>query len=217
MVSVTIYIEGGVLPNPNIPAITMNNSNRLREGFNKLFRQIFSVEDFDLKIEMGSGERQTAIFFKDSIAKNKEAVLLLDVYEHKDKQSKLAAFELADKEKHKHVFFMVREMEAWILSQLNVIEQFGSLENLVRQKPTTELADDKSLKGKIIDQIDKPSTILKVLLGRYFKNGRGKKQKYGKLKNAPTMVELLDLNVLRKSFEDVENLILYIESKKEDK
>ncbi|BDS11913.1 DUF4276 family protein [Aureispira anguillae] len=213
MVSVTIYMEGGVLPHANIPAATINNSNRLREGFNKLFRQIFAVEDFDLKIEMGSGEKQAAVFFKESIKRGEAAVLLLDVYKHKGKISKLEEFGLANNSQQ--VFFMVREMEAWILSQLDVLEKFGTLENLIRQKPTIALKEDKSLQGIAIKDIDKPSDTLKVLLGRYYKNRRGKKQKYGKLKNAPAMIELLDIKSLRDSFEDVENLILYIQRKKE--
>lgn len=212
MVEITIYMEGGVLANPNNLASTMSNSQRLRESFNKLFRQIFTIEDFNLKVEMGGGEKQAAKFFKDSIEKGEDAVLLLDVYAHKDKATKLQDFELTDYQLN--IFFMVKEMEAWILSQLNVIEEFGVLENLKRQHPGKALEDHKSLKGKKVIEIDKPSDVLKVLLGRYFENNKGKKQKYGKLKNSPTMVNLLDLSVLRKSFEDVDNLILYIESKK---
>jgi hypothetical protein len=41
-----------------------------------------------------------------------------------------------------------------------------------------------------------------------------KPRAYGKTKDAPDLLKLLDLNELKETFEDVNELILYIESKK---
>lgn len=212
MVSVTIYVEGGVLPNSNVDAATINNSQRLRESFTKLFRKVLAEEHFDLKIEMSAGELNAAKFFKEDIEKGNEAVLLIDVYPHKTKPEKLKDFDL--EKSANFVFFMVREMEAWILSQPLVLEEFASNENLVRVNQKQAIADDKSIKGKDIQKIHQPSDVLETILGRFFEKRNGKKQKYGKLKDAPTMLELLNIHELRKTFEDVENLIQHIETKK---
>ena len=114
MVSITIYIEGGILPNDNIASLTMDNSVKLTESFTKFFRQIFDESEFDIKVEMGGGEKQTAAFYRQAIDAAEDAVLLVDVYKEKDKTTKIAYLELESYSQN--IFFMVREMEAWILS-----------------------------------------------------------------------------------------------------
>jgi len=216
MVSITIYIEGGILPNANTAATTVDNSQRLRESFNKLFRQLLKEEEFDLKVEMGGGEKQTVKFFKEAIEKGEDAIVLLDVYAHESKQAKLEApdFDLLDHEAV--VFFMVREMEAWILSQPVVIEEYAKKERLKRIKAEVLLTEDESIKDKDVQTINKPSVILHTLLGRYFRTKRDKKPKYnkgGKLKIAPKMMELLQFKQLENDFDDVKRLIAHIQSK----
>lgn len=216
MVSVTIYIEGGVLPNSETAAATVNNSQQLRESFNKLFRQLLNEEEFNLKVEMGGGEKQTVKFFKNAMEKGEDAIVLLDVYAHKNKQAKLQApdFDLSNYDSV--VFFMVREMEAWILSQPRVIEEYAKKERLKRIKINSLLEDDEWIKDKKVQTIDKPSDILHTLLGRYFRTKRDKKPKYnkgGKLKMAPKMMELLQFKQLENDFDDIERLIAHIRSK----
>jgi len=113
-------------------------------------------------------------------------------------------------------------MEAWILSQPDKIEAFAQKEQFVIKNANKKVEDNLLIKGKIIEDIEKPSGRLNTIFEQHFqvvKQRRGKapkakKRGYGKLKDAPSLLELLDLSVLRKSFKDVDNLILYIESKK---
>jgi len=224
MVTITIYLEGGVLEGLNDAAQTSGNTSRLREGFNKLLRQIFSEEAYNLEIKPSGGYKSAAKRFKELRADEKETVLLIDLDAPKtEKPKKLEELDLVDC--IKEVFFMVQEMEAWILSQPDKIEQFAQEEQFIIKNEEKSVADNNLIKGKNIEDIKKPSGRLNTIFEQHFqviKQRRGKipktkKRGYGKLKDAPSLLELLDLSILRNSFEDVENLILYIQSKKEAK
>lgn len=221
MVTITIYLEGGVLPSLNDAAQTTNNSTRLREAFSKLLRQVFLEEDYNLEIKPSGGYKSAAKRFKELREDEKETVLLIDLDALKtEKPKKLEELDLVDYVNE--VFFMIQEMEAWILSQPDKIEQFAQEEQFVIKNVNKKVEDNLLIKGKNIEEIQKPSGRLQTIFEQHFqvvKQQRGKapkvkKRGYGKLKDAPSLLELLDLNTLRKSFEDVENLILYIESKK---
>lgn len=221
MVTITIYLEGGVVPHLNDSAQTVSNSIRLREGFSKLFRKVLSTNDYKLEIKPSGGYQQTSKEFKSVLNKGKEIILLIDLDGPKSKKpnklKELGLTNVANK-----VFFMIQEMEAWILSQPDKIEQFAQKEQFVIKNEKRRVADNNLIKGKNIGDIKKPSGRLSTIFEQHFqviKQRRGQKSKpkkrsYGKLKDAPSLLELLDLSSLRKSFEDVENLILYIESKK---
>jgi hypothetical protein len=213
MVSITIFVEGGTLPPQNDAANTVDNSVKLTESFNKLFRGVFDEDEFSVKIELKGGEKNAASFFKKAVADGKVSTLLVDVYKQKTKEEKIAYLKL-EKEQGA-VFFMVREMEAWILSQLDVIQQFSELENLDRKREEQLIINHKQIKEKKIPEIDHPSKALKVIMEYFFKKKNGKKYKHGKLKHTPTMIALLDIQKLREDFEDVEKLIQYIQSKKQ--
>jgi hypothetical protein len=221
MVTITIYLEGGVLPNLNDAAQTTSNSTRLREAFSKLLRQVFLEEDYNLEIKPSGGYISAAKRFKELREDEKETVLLIDLDgPQTEKPKKLEELDLVDYVKE--VFFMIQEMEAWILSQPDKIEQFAQKEQFVIKNEEKKVADNNLIKGKNIEDIKKPSGRLHTIFEQHFqvmqqrrgKAPKAKKRGYGKLKDAPSLLELLDLSVLRKSFEDVENLILYIESKK---
>lgn len=221
MVTITIYLEGGVLPNLNDAAQTNSNTSRLREAFSKLLRQVFLEEDYNLEIKPSGGYKSAAKRFKELREKEQETVLLIDLDGPKtEKPKRLEALDLV--EHVKEVFFMIQEMEAWILSQPSKIEQFAQKEQFIIKNEEKRVVDNTLIKGKNIGDIKKPSGRLSTIFEQHFqviKQRRGQKSKakkrsYGKLKDAPSLLELLDLSRLRKSFEDVENLILYIESKK---
>lgn len=224
MVTITIYLEGGVLENLNDAAQTSNNTLRLREGFSKLLRQVLLEEDYNLEIKPSGGYKSAAKRFKELKEDQKETVLLIDLDAPKtEKPQKLKELDLVSFKKE--VFFMVQEMEAWILSQPDKIELFAQNEQFIIKSKSKGVAENNLIKGKDIEEIEKPSEKLSTIFVQHFqveKQRRGKapkakKRNYGKLKDAPSLLELLDLETLRASFEDVENLILYIESKKEDK
>ncbi|MGH1336008.1 MAG: hypothetical protein ACRBFS_07750 [Aureispira sp.] len=67
---------------------------------------------------------------------------------------------------------------------------------------------------KNIAALDKPSKDLKIILGRYYsttnKKNKKAKQKYGKLRHAPTMIEHLNLNQLQQDFTEVARLVAYL-------
>jgi len=220
MVRVTIFLEGGVLPHSTVDVNTMNASNSLRESFNKLFQQVFSEEEFTLIIEPSGGYKSAAKFLKASIEKKKEDILLIDLDAIKaEKSAKLE--ELGLSSYSDRVFFMVQEMEAWILSQTDKIEIHAKNKGLTRKKKGNKIIDNSLLKGKHPEDIEKPSKRLKTIIREYFeeeKERRGKIKKkaasYGKLKDAPDFIELLDLKELKNTFSDVNDLILHIESKK---
>jgi len=206
MVKIEIYVEGGILPNPNHAAQTVNNSAALREGFHQLLTQELSIQDFDLVIKTGSGENQTISFLK---ANKENAIALVDLDGQK-KPDKLAYLNAIDFEEK--AFFMVQKMEAWILSQPNKIELFGQQEYLTRKKPEQNIANDPSIHNK------HPDSVLNTLFQRHFtfiKNGKKKKKKYGKLKDAPKLIQLLDLPQLKTVFTDVKQMILYIKTSKD--
>lgn len=222
MVTITIYLEGGVLPSLNDAAQTTNNSTRLREGFSKLLRQIFSEADYNLEIKPSGGYKSAAKRFKELREDEKETVLLIDLDAPKnEKPKKLEELDLEDYVKE--VFFMIQEMEAWILSQPDKIEAFAQKEQFIIKNEAKRIEDNSLIKGKDIENIKKPSGRLNTIFEQHFqvkkqrrgKESKAKKRGYGKLKDAPDLLELLDLSILRKSFEDVENLVLYIQGKKD--
>lgn len=212
MVTITIFIEGGVLPNPNLRIQTVNNSQALREGFYKLFSQKLSPTDFQLIIKVSSSNKQTVKFFKTAQETEKESCIFLDLDGSPiTRIEKLKEFGLSANEKQ--VFFMIQEMEAWMLSQPDKIE--CCYQNLKRTKPTKPIAADSTIHNKALVDIQKPSKKLHTLLGRYFameKRGKFKKKKYKKLEDGASLLALLDLKQLAKDFEDVANFLSYMTS-----
>lgn len=216
MVSITIYVEGGVLPNSNASIATVSGTQQLREGFSKLFRQILSEKDYNLKIEPSGGYKSAASRFKSAISANTEEVLLIDLDGPKtEKKARLS--ELSLSEYSACIFFMVQEMEAWMLAQPAQIEEYAKVEQLLIKDATKRVVDNILIKGKDVEAIKKPSVKLKTIFEQHFqveKKSKPKKRTYGKLKDAAGLLELLDLKALRAQFEDVDNLILYIENRK---
>jgi len=48
MVEIRIVLEGGILPNLNNSAATVNNSEKLREAFHKLLSNVINPAAFNL-------------------------------------------------------------------------------------------------------------------------------------------------------------------------
>jgi hypothetical protein len=61
------------------------------------------------------------------------------------------------------VFFMVQEMEAWMLSQPNKIEFFCLDTGLIRKREDERITDNQLLKGKCLEEIEKPSGKLNTI------------------------------------------------------
>lgn len=207
MAIVKIFIEGGVLSHPNVSVQTMNNTQRLRESFYYLLSQNHSPSQFKLEVEIGGGFKQTIKFFKAQLQKGQDVYLLIDLDGNRmQKKQKLHEFELTDKIYENRVFFMIQEMEAWMLSQPDKIED--CFQHLKRMKKDRKLEDDSTIKDKHPENIVKPSEKIGILLGRYFrviKRGKERKKKYKKLNDGPILLQSLDLNRLENLFKDVKD------------
>ncbi len=211
MVNITIFIEGGILPNDKVSVQTIDNSEKLREGFYNILSQSISPNKFNISIKQGSGNKQTIKFFKSRIKKQENSILLIDLDDNKSKvNQKLDDFELNSCQEN--VFFMVQEMEAWIISQIDKVDLHYK-NKFHRKRINTKLSDDKSISLKHPEEIVKPSKVLKVILGRYYSYITNKKRnkKYSKLKDGADLLSILDANELRKLFSDFDDLIIRIE------
>ncbi len=199
MVTITVFFEGGANPTSNPNAETIENTSRLRESFNKLLNQGLTNE----KVKIAA---IPAYSISNAVKLRKvNSLLLIDLDATKDKkQQRINDNHLTDIQDC--VFFMVQEMEAWILSQPNVIEE--SFKKF--KKNELLLSEDDSISNKHPENIAKPSIVLDTLLQRYFAYQKGakiKKLKYGKLKLAPALIERLDIQQLCETFEDVQLLM----------
>ncbi len=210
MVTIKIVVEGGVLPHSNIESQTIMNSEKLRESFYKLITQVVEPKFFNLEIEMGAGEKNASKVFKKSIQKNYCSLLIdLDGSIEK-KEERLVELEL--EEYSDFVFFMIQQMEAWILSQPASIEKGMSF--FEREKVEKQLADDPIFRQVPIE-IENPADKLNTILSRYYsyeKRNKKRKKKYGKLKDASLFIENIDIQKLMDAFEDVKNLFDYIKT-----
>lgn len=213
MVEIKIVIEGGVLPNENINAATIDNSEKLREAFHKLLSHVVHPDKFNLIVEIGAGYKNAAKSFKKYALIDTKTSLLIDLDGAKSiREERLKEVEIS--EFANRVFFMIQEMEAWILSQPEVIEKCYK-DKYIRVRPEINIVlKEHELFNCHPEEIVDPTNKLKVLLGRYFSEMKGnvkKKKKYGKLKDAPLLIENLDICKLIETFEDVKLLKNHID------
>jgi hypothetical protein len=210
MVEIRIVVEGGVLQHINTSAATINNSEKLREGFYKLLSKVVQPDNFNLVIELGASDKNAAKSFKKYATINPNTALLIDLDGSKSTIGQRLS-DLGVSKLNNRVFFMIQEMEAWIISQPDAIEECYKT-RYIREKAGIKLEDDELFKVHP-EEIKKPSEKLKVLLGKYYSEMKGnvkKKKKYGKLKDAPLLIENLDISKLTETFDDINSLKKYI-------
>jgi hypothetical protein len=199
MVVVKVFFEGGADPKSNPNAATIDNTSRLRESFNKLLNAAFEEEKVRIQAEPTYSITNTVKI------REPNSLLLIDLDGSKDKKiQRLTDNKLTDIQAF--VFFMVQRMEGWILSQPAVIEEVFK-----KDKAKDDLVkDDNQIQNKHPETILNPDFVLDKILQRYFvvkKGNKEKKLKYGKLKHSPDLIEKLDLQKLKDTFEDVEALV----------
>lgn len=205
MVEIRVFIEGGVPPIDSRPDLAdiFDNSNRLRESFQKLLsRGIQDNNRIKIIADTQGGFPNTVKKFKNSALKS---CLLIDL-DAPPSEKNNRIIELKLEEHQENTFFMIQTMETWILSQLNVIE--NCFEGM--KINDTDLQEDTRIKGLDLLLISKPDKLLNTLMIENFeqeKRGKKKPLKYGKLKNSYLMIEKLDINQLKIDFEDVKNLL----------
>jgi len=171
-----LYIEG-----------TPDDTNGdLRQGFSSLLSQ--ELEGNMPRIIMADGKSQAINKFKRPMP-NHNPLLIVDL--DNPKEYKLTALKEVELEtRSKKVFFMVQEMEAWFISQPQILDSFYShkVSSKIKRKPA---------------EYEDPSGHLK----KWTKN-HAKKERYNKVRHGVPLLKLLNLNDLMKQFEDVNALII---------
>lgn len=213
MVDITIYVEGKPEDDPAVA--TVDSSVTFRENFYKLFSQKLLPKKFNLKIEPFGTITHVKRMLNYAKDQKINAAFLIDLDAPKEKRKeRLSYYESSDVTK---IFFMIQEMEAWILSQVDKIEEFGKNEHLERKKPDEHIAANPLIKNKHPEDIENPADKLNTILRQYFhenkiRRGTSKKsvKSYSKAKDAPKLIGLLELQRLMLCFDDANRLVGYI-------
>ncbi len=219
MVKLTIFIEGGASFTNDSPDIqTIDSSAVFREGFYNLFAQHLHKSEFDIVIEPIGSVSQAKVLLKKTTA-DKDTILLIDLDAPKEqKQQRITDnFEGLNNSK---LFFMVQEMEAWILSQPDKIVKFAQQRNLTRKREDEKIEDNQLLKELHPEEITSPSEKLDTILRQYFDEQRirrgkikRKGKRYSKTKDGFVLIGLLDLRRLISTFDEVQNMLKYIKQR----
>ena len=201
MVRLNLIVEGGVYTD-NVSAETASNVESLRQSLHKFFNRVLRRDDIEITIFMGAGYRNAA---KQFVEENSLMGLFVD--SDSPAKTKHLWFErlintehpemtiIIPEEKKKHVFFMVQEMEAWFLKQPECLSRWAEMEGYSRKDAKLDISEHSLIKGKDIESISKPSEKLSLLMKRFFFK-ETKAAKYGKLKNAPLLLDSLNVDSL---------------------
>jgi hypothetical protein len=216
MVSVTIYVEGGVVNAAGDASVqTVDNSGVFREGFHRLFSQELSEEDFELVVQPIGSVYNAKKHLKKIVDEGMNGVILIDLDGPRaNRADRLQTYAPLDTSR---LFFMIQEMESWILSQPEKLDEYGKKEGLTRKRPQEQIGDDGLIRGLHPEAIAHPSSKLNTILRKYFsieKVRKGKKKSspktYSKTKDGPQLIGLLELNALKQVFDEVQRLIVFI-------
>ena len=159
----------------------IKNGN-LREGFRKLLEQ--KVKGNMPRISMGEGKNQTI----DKFLHTDHAKLLCDLDNPPEHiEDDLQKYELLNS--RNSVFYMIQEMEAWFLSQPDVLDKFYC-EEVSRRIPK-----------KQAEHIAEPDRELQNI------TQKSRKGKYHKVKHGAQLLQMLDAGRLYADFTDFKRLI----------
>ena len=207
MVKVSIIVEGGVI-DTNVSAVTIDNSNALRESLYWIFSEVLDRDDISIEVHMSAGRRLAAKAFRDAA---NDVFLYTDLDCEPEKRAEwFVRMETENpnepiiftQDKAERIFFMIQEMEAWLLKQPDAIEAWAESRNYKHFADRGHVSTHYHIVDKDIEQISKPSDKLKDIVKQTFqsdklrKNGKAKGVEYGKLKTAPSMLRFIDVNKL---------------------
>jgi hypothetical protein len=165
-----------------IEGTTDISNGNLREGFNKLL--VKKLEGKMPTISMGDGKKQTIDKFKNS--SNSNMLCDLDAPETKIaddlKENDIFDYKVS-------VFYMIQEMEAWFISQPEILDNFYNFDiskRLVKKHASLFVEPDKELQ-----RITKDTA----------------KKAYHKVNHGAQLLRLLDIEKLMKDFPEFKRLI----------
>lgn len=216
MVNITIYVEGGRVDGDQ-SAETVSNNALFREGFHRLFSQVLDEESFNLIIQPIGSVTRAKNYLRKATWSREPSLVLIDLDGPPQMRTeRLSRFQGLDTSL---VFFMIQEMEAWIISQTEVIESYARARWLVRKHPDEKLSDDALISGRDPQELDKPSDRLNNLFRKYFRavRQRGeerteKLRNYSKTKDGPVLIGMLNLTQLMDTFSDARRLVRKVEA-----
>ncbi len=202
MVNIQLLIEGGEsFFQPNKNTDLNSTSNRLRQGFRELLEQEISSSDLNeyVRIDMGGGWREVKKYYEE-VVEDKENTLMLvdsDISDDKKEEQRIKR----GLEPKENVFFMVQKMEAWFLSQPEILDEYYA-------------EADESIAIRITKnpkEYSKPDKALNEILKAHYP--RDRRQRYKKMKHDAELMQLLDLSKLKEDFDDVQRLINTLQTK----
>ena len=228
---ISIIIEGGVLPGNNVSAATMDNVESLRQSLHRIFTKVLSdQEDISIKIIPQAGRKQSV---KSYLVAGEDAFLFVDLDMPKTKKQQWFDNLANDtnkpisvpNEKKDNIFFMIQEMEAWILKQPEAIYKWAlEYNNFLSKRPTENIADHTMLRNRNVEDIECPSSVLNRLITTFFEkdiSGRQAKEKrlgkvrYTKLKEGAELLDCLNVALLIAQDEELKRFKTLIESRNE--
>jgi len=155
----------------------------LREGFRKLLEQM--AKSKMPSISMGEGKRNTI----DKFLNSHEAKLLCDLDKNESDLGKDLIEYGLDKYKES-VFYMIQEMESWIISQPRILDEFYG------EAITSKIAK------KSASLFDEPDKVLQRIT-----KGNKKRGQYHKVRHGARLLQMLDANKLYNDFSEFKRLI----------
>ena len=164
---VILFIEG----------TTDDTNGDLRQGFENLLKKELAGKMPTIKL--GNGNRQTV----DKFLNTEGSKFILIDLDSDTKDARLEAFKLPKAQ----TFFMVQAMEAWFLSQPDILTDFYKKELKIPKKHASE--------------ISKPDVELKKLTKDL------PKKEYHKVRHAVELLSKLDVQKLKDTFPDFKALI----------
>lgn len=207
MVEITIIMEGGV-NEMAVAASVCDNSNALREALFHIFSEALGREDVSIRIAMSTGKRAAAKAF---VRETDVVYLYTDLDAARSHRADWFIKMETDnpqkpivipEEKRDYVFFMIQEMEAWILKQPDAIERWATINSYQHFVDRGAVSDHRLIAGKDIESLAKPSNVLADIIKQTFqsdrlrKNGKPKGVEYSKLKSASGLLSCLDVSLL---------------------
>lgn len=210
MVEIRVFVEGGCIESGFGDIAVAGGSTALRQSINELISQKITNETVSVVVDLKGPVSNAVTRFKNDKSQDANLLLLIDL----DGPENLRQKRLCDNGLEAYsddVFFMIQEMEAWILSQIDGIERFLCRRGYTRRRENEDILDYPRIRNIEFIDIDKPSIVLKDILMHYFKKkSDGKKMKYRKVIDAADFIGHLDATTLCGTFSDFDRLVTRI-------